>query len=206
MAATNPARPSSRAVRARPKRDAEVVEAATRIFYERGYADASVQDVADALGILKGSLYHYIKTKEDLLFRVLEDVHFDVQQILEEVAAIEGLDPLDRLGLYIRRQVLYNLDNLERISVYYHDIGRLGPERRADIVARRRGHDAFVTELIREAQARGEADPALDPRLASNCVFATIIWTYRWYRTTGPTARPQIADVCASFAVNGVRR
>src|SRR5690242_13433489 len=45
------------------KRDREVLDTAARVFYERGYSDASVQDVADELGILKGSLYHYIKTK-----------------------------------------------------------------------------------------------------------------------------------------------
>ncbi len=51
--------------RPRKRRDQEVIDAAAKVFYERGFADASVQDVADELGILKGSLYHYIETKED---------------------------------------------------------------------------------------------------------------------------------------------
>jgi TetR/AcrR family transcriptional regulator, cholesterol catabolism regulator len=49
--------------RPRKRRDQEVIDAAAKVFYERGFADASVQDVADELGILKGSLYHYIETK-----------------------------------------------------------------------------------------------------------------------------------------------
>src|SRR4051812_4368664 len=96
------------------RRDEEVLDAAARVFARRGYADASVQDVADELGILKGSLYHYIRAKEDLLFWLLEAVHGDVQQILAEVAAEEGLAPPDRIALYVQRQVQYNLDNLER--------------------------------------------------------------------------------------------
>src|SRR3954451_16198756 len=106
----------------RRKRDEEVLDAARRLFAERGYADTSVQDVADELGILKGSLYHYIRTKEDLLFWLLEDVHSDVEEILEEVAQAEGLNPIERIAPYVRRQVLYNLDNLERTFIYYHDM------------------------------------------------------------------------------------
>ncbi len=61
-----------------------------RSSIERGYADASVQDIADELGILKGSLYHYIDTKEDLLFRLLSETHDDVHGILDEVAGEDG--------------------------------------------------------------------------------------------------------------------
>src|SRR5215213_1919491 len=150
------------------KRDVEVLDAAARVFARRGYADASVQDVADELGILKGSLYHYIRTKEDLLFWLLEDVHRDVEEILEEVAEAEGMDPVERIALYVRRQVLYNLDNLQRISIYYHDMDRLSAERLENILGRRRAHERFIAGLIREAQGQGLADASLDARVLSN--------------------------------------
>ena len=111
------------------RRDREVLDAAAKVFYERGYAAASVQHVAEELGILKGSLYHYIKTKEDLLFRLLQETHDDVDRILAEVEAVEGLSPLERLHLYVQRQVEYNIDALERVSVYYHDVDQLSEER-----------------------------------------------------------------------------
>lgn len=186
------------------KRDDEVLDAAARVFARRGYADASVQDVADELGILKGSLYHYIKMKEDLLFWLLEAVHADVEVILEDVSQAEGITPLERLELYVRRQVLYNLDNLERISIYYHDVEALSEQRLATILARRRTHEKFITGLIKEAQATGVADPAADPRILANCLFATIIWTYRWYKPNGRTSRSSVADHCARFALRGV--
>src|ERR1700744_339601 len=71
------------------RREREVLDAATKVFSSRGYADASVQDIADELGILKGSLYHYIDSKEDLLFRLLEETHDEVQTIMDEVAAMD---------------------------------------------------------------------------------------------------------------------
>jgi AcrR family transcriptional regulator len=190
--------------RRRPRRDDEVLAAAVRVFYERGYSDSTVQDIADAVGILKGSIYHYIDTKEDLLFRLLEGVHNDVGKILEDVGADPDLAPLERLELYVRRQVSYNLDNIERISVYYHDIDRLSPERLAPIIAQRHEHERFVTNMIKDAQTEGTADPSLDARLLRNCVFATVIWTYRWYRPGGRASRETIADVCCAFALRGV--
>ena len=56
----------------RRNREHEVVEAAVKVFYEKGYAASTIQDVADVVGVLKGSLYHYISSKEDLLFRILQ--------------------------------------------------------------------------------------------------------------------------------------
>jgi AcrR family transcriptional regulator len=208
---TPPARTRPRRARRGPngdtpapkRRDREVLDAAAKVFYERGYAAASVQHVADELGILKGSLYHYIKTKEDLLFRLLQETHDDVDRILGEVQAVEGLSPLERLHLYVRKQVEYNIDALERVSVYYHDVDRLAEGRRKEIFARRRVHDRFVAELIAAAQASGEADPGQDPKLLSPNIFATIIWVYRWYRP-GRYRRDQVAQACADFAIRGV--
>lgn len=190
---------------ARPpkRRDREVLDAAAKVFYERGYANASVQDVADALGILKGSLYHYIDTKEDLLYRLLEETQRDVHSILDEVAALDGLDALERLRLYVRRQVEFNIENLAKVSVFYHDLQRLSPDRRASIVARRRQHEAFVVELIEELQREGRADASLDSHVLSRCLFATIIWTYRWYNPKRDS-RDDVVDLCATFALAGI--
>ena len=180
-----------------------MLDTAARIFYERGYANASVQDVAEALGILKGSLYHYIDTKEDLLFRLLDETQDEVHGILEEIDALEHMDPLVKLRLYVRRQIEFNMDNLVRVSVYYHELDHLSPAPRGELLARRRMHEQFVTALVREAQERGRVDPRLDAEGASRCIFATIIWTYRWYSPERDD-RAHIAETCAAFAVNGL--
>jgi AcrR family transcriptional regulator len=185
-------------------RDDEVVEAAIKVFSRSGYAAATVQDVANELGILKGSLYHYIETKEDLLVWIFEQVHADVDEIIQEVSATEDLDPTERIALYVRKQVLYNLTHLDRISIYHHDLDALTGERHKQVVALRRQHHRFLTDLIRDAQSKGLADSSGDPHLLANCVFATIIWTYRWYRPGGGFGREAVADTCAAFALNGI--
>jgi AcrR family transcriptional regulator len=186
------------------KRDQDVVDAAVRVFHAKGYASATVQDVANELGILKGSLYHYIDTKEDLLRRVLEQVHADVDKILGEVRALPDLAPLERLREYVRRQVLFNLNNIMAVSVYYHDVEMLSEEPLREILAWRRVHSRFIAGLITQAQADGDVDPDLDARVITNCVFGTVIWTYRWYQPNGRWGREMIADHCAAYVLGGV--
>jgi AcrR family transcriptional regulator len=194
----------TRAAAPRRKRDLEVVAAAAKVFHARGYSAATVQDVADELGILKGSLYHYIKSKEDLLFRLFEIVHEDVEAVLEEILAAEGLDPLARIVLYVRRQIVHNLENHGQISIYYHELDRLGPERRHAVVAWRRRHDRYLADLIREARAEGLVEASTDPELLANCVFATIIWPYRWFRPGLDGTPEEIADTCMAFVRRGL--
>ncbi|MCW3010469.1 MAG: TetR/AcrR family transcriptional regulator [Solirubrobacterales bacterium] len=186
------------------RRDQEVLEAATKVFHARGYADASVQDIADELGILKGSLYHYIDSKEELLFRLLDESHQEVAAILEEVLAIEGLEPLERLRLYVTRQVEYTSKNLAKMAIYYHDVDQLSEERRKEVLRNRRTHERFVASLIAEAQERGEVPADLDPALTTNYLFGSMIWVYRWYRPGGKLRPQQVAATCADFIMGGL--
>jgi AcrR family transcriptional regulator len=187
-------------------RDREVLDAAAEVFARQGYAAATVQDVANALGILKGSIYYYIKTKEDLLFRLLMEVHEEVDAILEEVAAREGLTPLARLQEYVRTQTMYNLRNLVKIAIYYNDLDQLGDERRAQVLQRRKVHEDFVTQLILDAQRAGEVDDKRDAKLIAYSVFAAIIWPYRWYRPRGRIRAEDVVNACVEFITYGVSK
>jgi len=187
------------------KRRKDILAAATALFYTQGYADTSVEDVAKAVGVLKGSLYYYIDSKEDLLVRILEDVHEQVSEILAEVVARTDLMPLERLALYVRLQVEYNARNVRRIGVYYHEFRRLSGARLTNIRRQRREHEQFLVDLLDEAVAAGEIHPELDTDLAARATFATIIWPYTWYRADGPISAREIADFCVDFVLNGVR-
>ena len=188
----------------RRRRDAEVLKAATGVFYRRGYANATVQDVADSLGMLKGSLYYYIKSKEELLFRIATNVHDDVDVLMAEVMQEEGLSALERIRDFVRRQVAYNVDNLEEISVYHHDTHHLGKALRTDIGERWQRHQAFLIALIQEAQADGDVDPEVNAELLSHCVFAPVIWMYRWYGRSSAVSVTELQDACVSFVTSGI--
>jgi AcrR family transcriptional regulator len=186
------------------RRDRQILEAAAQMFHERGYADTSVQDVANAVGLLKGSLYYYIESKEDLLFRVLQDVHAQAKQILDAVPEMD-VPPLERLAAYVRGHIEFNLRNIEKVAVYYHDFAQLKPERRAEIVTTRKRYEEFVIGLIEEAQAEGEVDPELDAHVAAYSVLGMLNWVYTWYRPGGKVSISDFADLVAEIVVGGLR-
>jgi AcrR family transcriptional regulator len=197
---------SSRAIGAgAAKRQDEIIDAAIDMFHARSYAETSVEDVANAVGILKGSLYYYIDSKEDLLFRILDDVHVDVEKILEDALGRADLPPLERLALYVSEQVKYNAKNLKKVSIYYHDIDQLSGARLDGIKARRKQVENHVVGLLREAQQAGEIDADVDVRLAANCTFAPVVWMYTWYRPGGKITPIQLGEFCANFVINGLR-
>ena len=187
------------------KRRKDILAAATMLFYTHGYADTSVEDVASAVGVLKGSLYYYIDSKEDLLVRILEDVHEQVGALLAEMEARSDLGPLDRLSFYVRRQVDYNARNVRKIAVYYHEFKQVGDVRLADIRRQRRQHEQCIVDVLQEAVDAGEARPDLDTDLAARAAYATMIWPYTWYRSEGRMSAQQLADFCADFVIAGVR-
>jgi len=186
------------------RRDRQILEAAAHIFHERGYADTSVQDVANAVGLLKGSLYYYIESKEDLLFRVLQDVHAQAKQILDVVPEMD-VPPLERLAAYVRGHVEFNLRNIEKVAVYYHDFEQLSPERREEIVATRKRYEEFVIALIEEAQKAGDVDANLDSHVAAYSLLGMLNWVYTWYRPGGKVSISDFGDLVAEIVVGGLR-
>lgn len=192
--------------RGRQPRDArmqEIIEAATEIFYEHGYEGTSIENVATAVGILKGSLYYYIDSKEDLLFRVVERVQSDIHGMLNDSIEQTDRPPLDRLAEFARRQVEYNARNVKIVAVYHNDWRRLKGDRLADIRRRRKYESRVVLRLLEEAKERGDVAEELDTKLAASCVFATIIWPHAWYRAGGVDPK-RLAAFYSDFILRGV--
>jgi AcrR family transcriptional regulator len=184
-------------------RQREIIEAAAEIFHRKGYSETSVQDIAEAVGILKGSLYYYIDSKEDLLFQMLLEVHEGAKGIVEETAALD-LPPLERLRAYVQRHVEYNARNISKIAVYYHDFGLLAAKRKKAIMSQRRYYETFVIGLIEEAQAAGEVSSDVKPALVANAIFGVANWIYTWYQASGSASPEYLGKLYSELIVNGI--
>jgi AcrR family transcriptional regulator len=164
-------------------REEEIFRAAARIFHRKGYAATSLQDIADEVGILKGSLYYYIDGKEDLLFGITQTIH-RLAAHNAEVAAEAGGTSGDRLRLLVEMHVASFGVNLEMIRVFYTEHIALGPERRRDVMADRRRYERFALGLITDGQADGEFCADLDARVANNAILTMVNTIYMWFNGT----------------------
>jgi AcrR family transcriptional regulator len=181
----------------------EILDAAATIFAEKGYEATSIQDVAEAVDILKGSLYYYIDSKEDLLFGVIQDVHEPALANLAVQRSSEG-PALDRLRKFVTEHVMYNARNLTKMAVFFHDFRSLTGERRETIVRERDLYDLYLRELIAQGQKEGTICPGIDKKLAAFAIFGLMNWMYHWYRSEGQRSPEQIAEAFAEMAVRSV--
>jgi AcrR family transcriptional regulator len=180
----------------RRNRTVEVFDASVEVFYEKGYTAAAIQDVADVVGMLKGSLYYYIDSKEDLLMRICERVHVESRQMLAEALALD-VSPLERLRGFIYAHVRWYLENRKMVGVYFRDWRFLTGEQAKIVVERQRGYAKSMRELIVAAKESGEGDPELNERYAAFYILAAVNAVPHWYR---PQGRDSIETIASNYA------
>lgn len=181
----------------------EVVDTAAGVFYRSGYESASVNDVAKALGITKGSLYHYVQSKEDLLYAILREMHVLNRDNLRRATESEGT-PLARLRSYFVSHVRTNIDYLEKSSLIYRELQHLSARRRRDIVRLRDDVEFLVRQMLTDGIEERSICPLLDPHLASIEMFSTANAIYQWYQPAGPHSPAEVADSVADFVIAAV--
>lgn len=179
----------------------EIVTVAARLFATKGYGATSVQDIADDVGMLKGSLYHHISGKQALLEAVIQSVHDSALDRLSEASKRTG-SPLETLSWFISDHVMYNIDHLNGIRVYFQEFRSLDTASADRIWRDRLAYDRFVRKLVMDAQMSGEADNAVDPHNTAVAILSLMNWVYQWY---DPSEGVSARATAATIASQGIR-
>ena len=185
-------------------REDEILVAAARIFREKGYHATSVQDIAEAVGLLKGSLYHYIRSKEQLLARLFEGALEDTIRDLGSIAR-RPARATDRLGDMTRAYVRSVTDNMDAVGIYMREWRSLPAPELARVRARRRAMRKLFEDVIAEG-AKGDEFAVRDPKIAALAILGMCNWLYEWYRPRGRLDPEALADELADRALASVRR
>jgi AcrR family transcriptional regulator len=183
-------------------REGEILTAAARIFREKGYHGTSVQDIAEAVGLLKGSLYHYIRSKEQLLAKLFEGSLGDTTVELESIATRSG-SATERLRDMVRVYVMSVTANLDAVGIYLREWRSLPAPELARVRARRRAMRRLFEDVIAEGVKRRELS-VTDPKIAALAIIGMCNWTYEWYRPRGRLTPAALADELAERAVASV--
>lgn len=182
----------------------EICRIAARVFYEKGYSGASMQDIAEAVGLTKAGLYHHIGSKDRLLFEIM-DYGMDIlkETVLDKVGGIA--DPAERLRATIAGHIhlVVRARDLE-ITVILHENRSLGRELREKINVRKRQYIAFLERMIAETQEQSGAAPLMSPKLAAFALLGMINWLYQWYRQEGPVTEEDLTRAYSDFFFRGL--
>lgn len=202
-AAERPGPPAARRRRKQHARREEVLETAARMFFERGYEATTTGDIGAALGLLKGSVYYYISSKEDLLYELVQQYHDDTRVYFERILASDAA-PLDKLRELIAVETAHTATNLTKSSLFYTEWRSLSPERQRVIIAERSRHEHAVEEWIRAAQEGGEVRAEVDPKMVTFAIFGMVNSVYRWFRPDGRKSAEEIGADFADLVLSGL--
>jgi AcrR family transcriptional regulator len=191
--------------RPRAKRDlkrAEILKSAAVAFHRRGYHGASVEQIANALQMTKGSLYYYFKNKEEILF-FCHDYSLDI--LLDLLAEVEKdhAPPDAKLRRLIVAFVHMIIDELHGTALTL-DPQALSPPLLQKIIAKRDQFDHGVRRILQEGIDRGLFAPG-DPKLLGFAILGAINWITRWFDPKGGATSQQIGASFADYLVAGLR-
>lgn len=182
----------------------EICRVAARVFYEKGYDGASMQDIAEAVGLTKAGLYHHVSSKDMLL---LEIMNYGMDILDENVVAKvkEIADPREKL----RQTIIGHIDLVVRgrdreITVILHENRSLKGALRTQINARKRAYIDYLEDLIARVQEQSGMPPKLSPHIAAFAVLGMINWLYQWYHEEGPVRQEEITQAFVDFFFRGL--
>jgi TetR/AcrR family transcriptional regulator, cholesterol catabolism regulator len=186
------------AVKAPARRD-QILEEAARLFGRRGYHATSMRDIGEASGMLAGSLYAHISSKEDLLYEVVLRA---ANRFLNEVGAIaeEDASSQERLRRAMRAHVAVVASNVDAAWAFHHEWKALSGDRLEEVRRLRRRYERLWDGIVRDLPG------ARDPRFARLLVLSAANWTYTWYRPDGPLAPDEVADRFTDLLLAGLGR
>jgi TetR/AcrR family transcriptional regulator, cholesterol catabolism regulator len=179
----------------------ELVAVAARHFAERGFHGTSMGDLADAMGVQKGSLYSLTDSKQELLYRAMREGADAFQAALDAVP--EPASAVDRIRFALRGHLAVVAGQLDVATVFTREWRYLEGARRDEIVAERRRYEERWRGLFRDGVESGQLRSDLDVPAAALLVLSAANWAYTWLEPGGDTA--VLADRFTALLVDGVR-
>lgn len=189
--------------RMRRRRDrSEIIAAAAKVFQRKGYADATIEDIAVELGLLKGSLYHYARSKEELLYAVVEEPLTRMTARLEEIVKLKV--PADRrIELFVRMHLESFLENYPNLYVYLQE--KFDAEEPTSVIRRmRKRYQALVEKIIVEGIREGVFRSTLHPGYVAFALLGSLNWTHTWLRPGRGHTAGAIADAVIAMTLDGM--
>jgi TetR/AcrR family transcriptional regulator, cholesterol catabolism regulator len=182
----------------------EVLQSAANIFFAKGFHATSIEDVARDVGMLKGSLYYYIKSKDDLLFQLLLAGIEDSDAYIARQIDTDG-DPLEQLERAIRAQIDYIIKNRVQFGLFLHEFDSLSGKRQHKLISVMSRYNSRFVELVKRGQDQGEIIEG-EPWVIVNGILGMCNWLYRWYDTDEISNPEQVKQVFLRMLLQGIRR
>jgi AcrR family transcriptional regulator len=178
--------------------EGRIMTAALRLFTRKGFQAVGIRDIAQEAGISTATLYHYMRTKEDLLLALMSDRLHRITKAAQ-LAIQDVEEPEAQLGALVRTHVICHA--LYPSHVVDDELRSLSSRSRRSVVALRDRYENIWREILERGNRRGGPFKIPDPRFARLALMGMCNGVNRWYSGKGPAKVDVVADGFADLAL-----
>jgi len=166
---------------------------AAHLFREKGYHATSMNEIARAVGLQKASLYYYVSSKEDLLFRTSQQGIVTLNRAVAEIVAT-NLPADEKLRRAIAAHVQVLCQNMDLMAVFLRERRSLPVSLQREILAEGKRYEQMIQQILQEGMASGQFRSA-DVIMTSYAILGATNWLHQWFRMDGRLSPDQIATI-----------
>lgn len=194
-----------------------ILRTSARIFAEKSYHSTSMRDISRETGVSLAGLYHYCKSKEELLFLIQDHCFGRVLERLEErIRTTE--DPLERFRIFVDNHLSFFAANMAEMKVLSHEAESLAGDLHEHVSTRKRQYTRTARRILSEVQQaaadsagrsprrtgqRGRLAKPIDLTMATYALFGMMNWIYNWYDPHGKLSVSQLVDNMTRLFLTG---
>lgn len=186
-------------------KEQEIIAVAARLFKEKGYRATTLEDIAAAVGMLKGSLYYYIQSKEALLYLVVREPVRQAYNKLEEI--VHSDVPIKtKITQAVANHLTLFHQHYPHMAVYLHDYHHLLQKLQQDSIETPKHYQRLWAILLQQGIDTGELRNDLDVKVTGYAILGMCNWVYRWYDPEGKLSAETIAATFSQIVLDGLSR
>lgn len=182
----------------------QIIQAAANLFCARGYEASSMRDIATTLNIEAASLYHHIKSKEE----ILETICFGMAEtFLNGIREVNDIyfNAEERLRMAIQNHVRILTSNLSQSTVFLHEWRSLKGEKLIAFKQLRDQYEKGFRTIVQDGMNE-DIFGEVDARFAVLSILSSVNWIAEWYREDGAMSSDEIASRISDFVLGGLRK
>jgi AcrR family transcriptional regulator len=181
----------------------KLMRVSVELFAEHGYAQTSVQQIVDAAGVTKGALYHYFKSKDDLLFDIYDRLLSMQREHLDAIVA-QGFDPERTIRLVCEDVIVTSIEGLADGAVFFRSQHMLSEKRQREVKQRRREYNDAFEAILTRGRKDGVFRTDIPPAILIANFFSDVHYLAQWYSPGGSLTKQQVATELTDLYLAGL--
>jgi AcrR family transcriptional regulator len=184
----------------RNNKQEQISEIAAELISTEGYKGTSLQKIADKVGVHKSTLFHYIKSKKDLLVQILEQSGDTLAANLEKLSTLEELEPEEKLRKAFEYHLSSVIEDIGGLNVYLYEMKMLPPKYRKIYTQKRKNYEKYFEKIVTEMKERGYFE-GLDAKIVTFGILGMVNSIPRWYRPEGRLTIKEVSEILFKIVV-----